>query len=102
MLYNSNRNSLVTNNRLRAQHASIASAYLEKFLRELVLPIALYNDSQGAHENVKNQVDTSRTKQIDIRSHYIKHKLQDGLITLKYLAAERLVAGYLAKPVPKA
>uniref|UniRef100_A0A0A9WFE7 Retrovirus-related Pol polyprotein from transposon TNT 1-94 n=1 Tax=Lygus hesperus TaxID=30085 RepID=A0A0A9WFE7_LYGHE len=82
-----------------------AIIYLEKFLRELgfsmSLPIALYNDSQGAQEHLKNPAYRSRTKHIDIRNHFIKQNIQEGLIDLKYLATEDMVADFLTKPLPK-
>lgn len=64
-------------------------------------PTEIYEDNQGAISMAKNPVGHARTKHIDIRYHFVRERVQDGAITLKYIGTDEMVADILTKPLPK-
>ena len=49
----------------------------------------------------KNPVGHARTKHIDIHYHLVPEGVQDGVIALKYIATDEIIADILTKPLPK-
>ena len=47
-------------------------------------PLTIMEDNQGAIAMSKNPIAHSRTKHIDIRYHYIREAIQEGLIKRVY------------------
>ena len=43
----------------------------------------------------------ARTKHIHIRHHFVRERVQDGAIALKYISTEEMIADILTKPLPK-
>ena len=64
-------------------------------------PIVIHEDNQGAIAMAKNPVDHARTKHIDIRYHFVREGVQNGVIVLKYVATDEMIADILTKPLPK-
>ena len=48
----------------------------------------------------ENQILNNRTKHIDIRYHFIRLAVEDGVIYLNYLRTEDMVADALTKALP--
>ena len=42
----------------------------------------------------------SRTKHIDIKYHYVRKALQEGIITLRYFSTDNMIADLLTKGLP--
>ena len=61
--------------------------------------IALKGDNQSAIALVNNPVLHSRTKHIDIQSHFIRNEVIDGRINLSYIPTENILADGLTKPL---
>ena len=64
-------------------------------------PSEIYEDNQGAISMAKNPVGHARTKHIDIHYHFIRERVQDSVIALKYIDTEEMIADILMKPLPK-
>ena len=60
-------------------------------------PTVLMEDNQGAIAISKNPVGHARTKHIDIRYHYIREAMQNGIINLHYCPTEEMIADLLTK-----
>ena len=60
-------------------------------------PIILYSDSQSAITMAKNPVHHDRTKHARIDKHYIKEKINYGLISPEYIPSLQQVADILTK-----
>ena len=60
----------------------------------------LMEDNQGAIALSQNPVEHARTKHIDIRYHFIREAIQQGLVELKYCSSCDMVADMLTKPLP--
>uniref|UniRef100_A0A0A9X817 Retrovirus-related Pol polyprotein from transposon TNT 1-94 n=1 Tax=Lygus hesperus TaxID=30085 RepID=A0A0A9X817_LYGHE len=76
--------------------------YLRNFLEELSgkeVPTELNIDNQSAMDLINNGVLNRRSKHIDVRYHYIKEKVDEGLIQIKYCPTETQIADILTKPL---
>nr|GEX19915.1 retrovirus-related Pol polyprotein from transposon TNT 1-94 [Tanacetum cinerariifolium] len=63
--------------------------------------IPLYCDSQSAITISCNPVQHSRTKQINVRYHFIKEQVQRGVIKLSFVRTEYQLADMFTKALPK-
>ena len=61
----------------------------------------LMEDNQGAICIAKNLVSHARTKHIDVRYHYVREAVNDGVINLQYCPTHEMIADILTKPLPK-
>lgn len=92
-----------------AEYMALSSATKEAcFLRTLIMElsgkipnITIYSDSQSAQKLALNPIHHNRTKHIDVRYHFIRQKINDGIIHLKYLPTNVLPADMLTKPLCK-
>jgi hypothetical protein len=60
-------------------------------------PIVLFTDSQNARLAVLNKNNTGRTRHIDIRYKWIIQKEEDGVIEIKQVRTDEMVADGLTK-----
>ena len=63
--------------------------------------IQVFADNQGAIKVANNPYQQGRTKHIDIRMHYIREKVEEKVITLKYLKTDEMIADMLTKNLGK-
>lgn len=89
-----------------AEYMSLTDAakegvFLVKFLKELhfndLTNLVIFNDNQSAGRLAENPIHHSRTKHIDIRYHFIRRVLSDGLLRIEYLPTSEMVADVLTK-----
>ena len=75
--------------------------WLERLLGELSmtvpLPIHVCCDSQAAVHIAKNPAFHERTKHIEVDCHFVRTKLQEGLITLQYVSTDSQLADVFTK-----
>ena len=57
----------------------------------------IIEDNQGTIAMAKNPVSHVRTKDIDIRYHYVREAVQDGVINLHYCSTEEMIADMLTQ-----
>ena len=57
----------------------------------------IYEDNKGCIELEKNPVFHSRTEHIDIKFHFLREKIEDGLIELEYRPTDKMIADGLTK-----
>ena len=60
----------------------------------------MYEDNQGCIALAKKPVHHKRTKHIDVRHHFIREKVEMGIIELRYLPTGEMVADALTKGLP--
>lgn len=63
--------------------------------------IILYIDNQSAIRLIKNPEFHKRTKHIDIRHHFIREKVEQGDIEVKYVPTNYQRADILTKALPR-
>lgn len=59
----------------------------------------IYTDSQSALAMINNQKFSNRTKHIDTRYHYIRDKVMNKEVKLKYESTEKNIADMMTKPL---
>ena len=91
-------------------HVSLSAATQEAvWLRRLLsdikatpkTPTIIMEDNQGSIAVAKNPISHARTKHIDIKFHYVREALQDGVIELVYCPTEQMTADILTKPLSR-
>ena len=78
--------------------------YIQQVCRELaplgnITAESIYTDSQSAISLANNPDYHHKTKHIDIQYHFIREKVLDDIIKLKYLQTDKQLADALTKPV---
>lgn len=68
---------------------------------EEVKPILIYCDNQGAIKLAEMDCYRARSKHIDIRHHFVREKIENSIIELKYIPTNEMAADSLTKAVPK-
>ena len=60
----------------------------------------IYIDNQEAKAIAENPVIKQRSKHIDIKYHFTREKISQGIVTLHYVPTNENIADCLTKPVP--
>ena len=70
-----------------------------KYIKEL--PTLIWQDNQGAIALAKNPIFHARSKHIDIKYHFTREKIKEGIIEIKYKCTQEMVADALTKSLNK-
>ena len=85
--------------------ATQESVWLRQLCKDLQIqcssPITIHEDNQGTIAMSKNPILHKRTKHIDIKFHFVREKIQDKTIELKYCPTHEMVADIFTKPLPR-
>ncbi|XP_019260263.1 PREDICTED: uncharacterized protein LOC109238284 [Nicotiana attenuata] len=104
--WKSKKQNTISRSSAEAEYRSLASTVAEiiwlvglfnELGVSLTLPIPLYCDSKFAMQIAANPVFHERTKHIDIDCHFIREKVQHGLIETVYLPSAEQPADLLTK-----
>uniref|UniRef100_A0A8D8ZJ24 Copia protein n=1 Tax=Cacopsylla melanoneura TaxID=428564 RepID=A0A8D8ZJ24_9HEMI len=107
VLWQSRRQSSVSLSTAEAEYISASEACSDIIWTVYILndlgidvkkPITLHEDNQAAIKLTAGQ--SKRSKHIDIRFHFIRNKVEEGLIELKYVDSNNQLADILTKPLP--
>jgi hypothetical protein len=75
--------------------------WIRKLLKDFCIaskePTVIYEDNQGCIAMAKNPVNHERTKHIDIRYNFVREKVEDKTIVVKYLETTDMLADILTK-----
>lgn len=108
--WTSKKQPIVTLSTAEAEYVALSTAtqeavWIRKLLSDFgVSPrqaITVMEDNQGAICLARNPVTHSRSKHIDVRYHYIREALNEGIIDLQYCPTHDMIADTLTKPLPK-
>jgi hypothetical protein len=61
----------------------------------------LYEDNQGCIHLVKNPIVKSRVKHLDIKSHFIRDRINAKEVELVYISTEDQIADIFTKSLPR-
>ena len=64
--------------------------------------VKIYEDNQGSIALTKNPEFHKRTKDIDIRYHFVREKVDDGQVLLECCPTQEMLADPMTKPIPAA
>lgn len=67
----------------------------------LLLPITLYMDNTGAISLSKEAKNNIRSKHIDIRYHFIREYIENGIFLPYWIPSHRNIADILTKALPR-
>lgn len=108
--WKSKKQSIVALSSCEAEYVAMTAAMQEgNFLRQLFSDIrgsgrdiiVLNVDNQGAIALAKNPVHHQRSKHIDIKFHFIRSEVENGIVDLKYVPSDVNIADIFTKPLPK-
>jgi hypothetical protein len=107
--WTSKRQPTVASSTAEAEYTALFSAtqdsvFLSQLLKDIgvdVLPITLREDNQPAIHIATNPVTSRHSKHFDVRLHYTREKLQDGLINIVYCETADMVADMLTKALDR-
>ncbi len=108
--WNSKKQSMIALSSTKAKYISVTQAAKEAiWLRQLLKDMGyeqkaltiLYEDNQGCIMLSKNPVYHARTKHIDIQHHFIREKVEQKQVELKYCPMNKMIIDILTKPIPR-
>ena len=85
--------------------AAKEAKWTRNLIRELLddknKPVTIFQDNQSTIFLANNNATKRRTKHIDIRYHFIREQIQEGVIQLQYCETENMIADILTKSLGK-
>ncbi|GJV66709.1 retrovirus-related pol polyprotein from transposon TNT 1-94 [Tanacetum coccineum] len=81
--------------------ATLYHASLQRSKSALPSRIPLYRDNKSAIALCCNNVQHSRAKHIDVRYHFIKEQVENGIVELYFVRTEYQLADIFTKPLPR-
>ena len=60
-------------------------------------PMKLYCDKKSSIDIAHNPIQHNRTKHIEVDKHFIKEKLEEGVVCMSYVLSERQLVDILTK-----
>ena len=108
--WRSKKQSVVSRSSAEAEFRAMAHGicegmWLRRLLKELRIvveePMKVLCDNQSAISIAKNPVHHDRTKHVEIDRHFIKEKIEGGIIKLFHLPTSLQIADILTKALPR-
>ena len=108
--WRSKKQNVVARSSAEAEFRAVAQGiceviWIRRILQELkvseVLPMKLYCDNKAAISIAHNPVLHDRTKHVEVDKHFIKEKIEGGVVCMTYVPTRDQVADLLTKSLPK-
>ena len=106
----SKRQPVVALSTTEAEYVALSAAtqeavWLNRLLSDIKatpqMPVVIKEDNQGTITVARNPISHNRTKHIDIKLHYVREALENGVIDLMYCPTEQMAADILTKPLTR-
>lgn len=104
--WRSKKQNVVARSSAESEFRAIAHGICELLWLKIILddlrvklegPMKLYCDNKSAINIAHNPIQHDRTKHIEIDRHFIKEKLEEGLLCMSYVPSEHQLADVLTK-----
>ena len=104
--WRSKKQNVVARSSAESEFRAIAQGLCELLWLKIILddlrvkwegPMKLYCDNKSAINIAHNPIQHDRTKHIEIDRHFIKEKLEEGLVCMCYVPSKRQLADILTK-----
>jgi hypothetical protein len=107
--WSSRRQSTVASSTAEAEYTALFSATLEcVYIRQVMNDLGIKYDTTTIHEDnqpaihiASNPVTSGNSKHFDVRCHYVRDKVEDGMIEIKYLETGSMVADMMTKALDR-
>ncbi len=109
-MWNSKKQPTIALSSTKAEYMSATQAAKEAvWLRQLLkdmgyeqkAPTILHEDNQGCIMLLKNPVYHAKTKHINIQHHFIREKVEQKQVELKYCPMNKMIADILTKLISR-
>lgn len=106
--WRSKKQNVVSRSAVEAEYRGMAQGICELLWLRLLLteigsevggPMQLYCDNQAARAIANNPVQHDRTKHVEVDRHFIKEKLDEGLVAIPFVRSEEQLADVLTHAV---
>ena len=106
MTWKSKKQNVVARSSAKAEFRAMAQGICELLWLKIILedlrikldePMKLYCDTKSAISIAHNPMQHDRTKHIEVDRHFIKEKLDSGLICTPYVSSQENLADILTK-----
>ncbi|UYV82515.1 hypothetical protein LAZ67_21002634 [Cordylochernes scorpioides] len=112
ILWRSSKQTVTALSTMEAEYTSLSSSvrevtWISEFLNHLdiphnmVEPTPVWCDNQAAIAHAKSYISRSKSRLIAIRYHFVREKVDDGVIQLDYVTSGRNLADIFTKPLGK-
>ena len=110
MTWRSKKQSIVARSSAEAEfrvmaHRICEGIWLQRILKELGIIsnsiMTILCDNKAAISIAKNPIQHDRTKHVEINRHFIKEKIEGGIVRLMYTPSSRQTIDILTKALPK-
>ena len=110
IIWSSRKQTITAQSTVEAEYVALSEAskqiaWVSQMLEELGIkyekPIKMNEDNQGTIALTNNPILSRRSKHIDIKYHYIREQVRNGLITLSYCPTTEMIADILTKSLAK-
>ena len=108
--WNSRKQPTVALSTTEAEYMALCQAvkegiWLDHLLNEIgyssTHPLIINSDNKGGIALSKNSVYHARTKHINIRHHFLREKVDSGMVSIEFCGTEEMVADVLMKGLAK-
>ena len=110
MTWRSKKQSIVARSSAEAEfrvmaHRICEGIWLQRILKELGIIsnsiMTILCDNKATISIAKNPIQHDRTKHVEINRHFIKEKIEGGIVRLMYTPSSRQTIDILTKALPK-
>jgi histone deacetylase 1/2 len=108
--WNARKQATVSRSSTKAEYKAVANAtseliWVQSLLRELVVsqkqPLVLWCDNIGATYLSSNPVFHARTKHIEVDYHFVRERVTQKLLRIKFIFSKDQLADIFTKPLPQ-